>query len=425
MLAKFCIIDNILPMRSQILKKANLPDSPGIYLFKDKKGNILYIGRATSLNDRVKSYFRDDLISTRGPLLVDMVSKSSVIEHIKTDSVLEAVILEANMIKEYQPYYNTKEKDNKSHSYIVITEEDFPKVLIVRGRNLVLTEQALLQFKIKEKFGPYPQASVLKQALNILRRIFPFRDEKSFIPYQESFYKSLKLSPDTSLPGAKDEYIKTIRNISLFLKGKKKELVKTLEKEMSEYADKQEFEKAERVKKTIYALSHIQDIALLKKENIENNNFFRIEAYDVAHMSGKDKVGVMAVVSRGEADKSEYRKFKISKDVNDDVLGLKEIILRRFSHDEWRNPDLIVVDGGLGQINAAKEVLSNLELNLPIVAVVKDNTHKADHFLGDEKIISEHKMSILKANAEAHRFAISYHKNLRSKTFLKSFLKKK
>ncbi len=411
------------------LKNAKLPDSPGVYFFKDRKEKILYIGRATSLSDRVKSYFSADLIETRGSLLVDMVTRARKIDFIETDSILEAVILENNLIKKHQPYFNTKEKDNRSYNYVVITDEEFPRVFTVRGRTLEIVNQEIseanLKFKIKAQFGPYPQASLLREALRIIRKIFPFRDAKSLIPRQESFYRSLGLSPDTASPEAKKEYQKTIRNLMLFFQGKKNELMRTLEKEMKEYAKEQVFEKAEQVKKTIYALNHIQDVALIKKAERqgwlhEARQGFRIEAYDISHMSGKNNIGVMIALCDGEMEKSAYRKFKISKEANDDGAGLKEILTRRFIHREWRFPDLIVIDGGLAQLNIAKTTIKKNNLKIPVVSVVKDSRHKANHILGEEKIITEHRGAILEANAEAHRFAIAYHKNLRAKTFLGS-----
>lgn len=410
-------------------KKLNLPDEPGVYFFKSETGEILYIGRATSLRDRVKSYFANDLMITRGPLLIDMVSKSVNVEYIQTDSVLEAIILEANEIKEHQPYFNTKEKDNKSWNFVVITDEEFPRVVIVRGRTLEIVDEEFLKFKIKYKFGPYTQNSLLREALRIIRKIFPFKDEKSIIPYQERFYRTIGLSPDTSSPEAKKDYQKTIRNLVLFFQGKKNELMLTLEREMKEYAKEQRFEKAEEVKEILYALTHIQDIALIKKENeVSNKDFagsFRIEAYDIAHMSGKNNVGVMIVACDDEIEKSEYRKFKISKENNDDVAALREVLIRRFAHPEWTNPNLIVIDGGLGQKNAAENALKEMNLNIPIISVVKDETHKANHLLGEENTINQYKDMILKVNVEAHRFAIAYHKNLRKRNFLGKLLGKR
>lgn len=394
-------------MNLQDLKNFNLPDAPGIYFFKDVQDSILYIGRATSLKDRVKSYFSNDLIQTRGPLLVDMVTKASDVDFVQTDSVLEAIILESIEIKKHLPYFNTKEKDNKSYNFVVISDEDFPRILIVRERVL-----DSLDFKIKYQFGPYPQGSLLRDALKIIRKIFPFRDAGANLKHNESFYRSIGLSPNNL---SKQEYAKTIRNLVLFFEGKKGQLIKTLEKEMNEYALAQEFEKAQVVRKTLYALSHIQDVSLIKSEVVESKDGFRIEAYDIAHMSGKNTVGVMTVVIDGEVQKSEYKKFKISKDANDDTAGLREILMRRFKHSEWRLPNLIVIDGGLGQINVAREIIKNI----PIVSVVKDDAHKPDHFLGDDESVKAHTKAILLANSEAHRFAIAYHKRLRNKGFLR------
>ena len=416
-------------MTSQLIPKlytdAKLPDSPGVYFFKDKEGKILYIGRATSLADRVRSYFANDLIHTRGPLLVDMVVGADKIEFTETDSVLEAIILESNLIKKHQPHFNTKEKDNKSYSYVVITDEEYPRVLIVRGRNLEMADRELAKFEIKSKFGPYPHGSLLREALKVIRKIFPFRDMKALIPHNESFYRSLGLSPKVASQEDKKEYQRTIRNLTLFFQGKKGELMKTLEREMKEFASEQKFEQAEQIKRTLYALMHIEDVSLIKADvTAENGNRtrgFRIEAYDIAHMSGKNTVGVMTVIyadaSGDEMEKGEYRKFRISREANDDTAGIKEMLLRRFNHPEWPSPDLIVIDGGLGQKNAAEGILKEIGIAIPIVSVVKDARHKPDHFLGDEKLVALYGKAMLKANAEAHRFAIAYHKNLRRRTF--------
>jgi len=401
-------------------KKLKLPEAPGVYFFRDIESNVLYIGRATSLHDRVRSYFSNDLIATRGPLLVDMVTKAARIDFIQTDSVLEAVILESNEIKKNLPYFNTKEKDNKSYNFVVITDEDFPRVVIARGRTLDKLDENELGFKIKYQFGPYPQGSLLRDALKIIRRIFPFRDEKAKLKHQESFYKSLGLSPNTDSPEAKKKYQRTIRNLVLFFEGKKEKLIKTLEKEMDEYAKLEQFEHAKAVRDTLYALTHIQDVSLIKNNSeIDYVEGFRIEAYDIAHMSGKDTVGVMTVVINGELQKNQYKKFKLSKDANNDTAGLREILKRRFAHPEWKFPDLIVIDGGLGQINTANEVVRTI----PVVSVVKNDAHKPDHFLGDQALVEKYIKDILLANSEAHRFAIAYHKKVRARNFIKRLMK--
>ena len=232
--------------------KIKLPSKPGVYFFQKGK-NILYIGKATELKSRVRSYFSNDLIVTRGPLLVDMVVSADKIMFQETDSVLEALILEASLIKKYQPYYNTKEKDDKSFSYVCITKEAIPKVLVVRGRNLADYKGSF--------FGPYTNGMQLREALKIIRRIFPFLDEKSK-NYLE-FYKQINLVPDLE---DRKLYLQNIKNIKLFFGGKKKQILMNLKKEMKAYSKLREFEKAGEIKRQIFALQHINDVALLKLE---------------------------------------------------------------------------------------------------------------------------------------------------------------
>ena len=395
-------------MKKSELKKFNLPDKPGVYFFLDGKGEVLYIGKATSLRDRVRSYFSKDLIATRGPLIVDMVFKAKAIKHETTDSVLEALILEANLIKKYQPHFNTKEKDDKSFNYVCITKEKLPKVVVRRGKDLVSKD-------FKKVFGPFTNGSQLREALKIIRRIFPFLDEKSK-QYHE-FYRQLELVPNTD---ERKKYLNNIRNIALFFEGKKKTLVKALEKEMKGLAKEERFEDAQEVKKKIFALGHINDIALIKKEANSDEKPFRIEAYDIAHTSGKDMVGVMVVMEGGEANKSEYRKFRIrtQSDAND-TGALQEVLERRFKKEAWAKPNLIVLDGSTAQINVAKKVLKDFDLEIPIVSVVKDERHRAREIKGLKTYTRKYEREILLINQEAHRFAITYHKSLRDKSFIK------
>ena len=156
------------------LKKLKLPDEPGVYKFIGTRGKILYIGKATSLRDRVRSYFANDLLHTRGKHVVDMVTLATTVRFLATDSVLDAIILESSLIKKHQPLYNTKEKDNKSWNYVVITKEEYPRVLTIRERTMILEDKELYAYK--HVFGPFPQGTNLKEALTIVRKIFPFRD---------------------------------------------------------------------------------------------------------------------------------------------------------------------------------------------------------------------------------------------------------
>jgi excinuclease UvrABC nuclease subunit len=433
-------------MKNIDFKKIKLPETPGVYFFKEGK-KIIYIGKATSLKDRIKSYFDPNLISTRGPLLVDMIYRSKKIDFIKTDSVLEALILEANLIKKHQPKYNTKEKDNKSFNYVVITKEDFPRVLIIRGRNLFNFDQ-----KVSQTIGPFTNSTQLKEALKIIRKIFPYRDRCIPLSNKPCFNRQIGLCPgvcDGTIN--KKDYLKIINKIKLLLLGKISSLKKNLKREMDLFSKKQEFEKAREVRDQIFSLNHIQDVALIKETtpssechpSLEKEGFrgpeselfsdlsYRIEAYDAAHFSGTNNVGVMVVMENGELKKSDYRKFKIQKSKGNDIAALEEILLRRFKHTEWPRPNLIVVDGGLAQLNVAKEIVA--EYNRPVhqnghpsltkegkrkiisvVAVTKDSKHKAKAIIGAEKVIKKYKKEILLINNEAHRFAIAFHRQRRS-----------
>ncbi len=465
-------------MKSADLKKFKLPDAPGVYFFLGKLppprlagtppraggDKILYIGKATSLKDRVKSYFGKDLIETRGPHILDMVFKSGSIKWQETDSVLEALILEANLIKKYKPYYNTKEKDDKSWNYVCITNETLPRVIVERGKN-IFTEASqstpwrrlgkTKQEKFSAVYGPFTNGGALKEALRIIRRIFPFIDASSSKKQNYQFYRQLGLAPviPASEPESKSEsiergyriksgmteglgqYKNNIKNLKLFFEGKKARILSSLKKEMLAHARRREFEVANEIKKTIFALEHIRDVSLIKEENLEEGRIrkFRIEAYDIAHMSGQNMVGVMTVVSNGIADTNEYRKFIIRTQKNsNDVGALEEMLSRRFRHSEWGMPDLVVVDGSAAQKNVAGRVLKRYQLKIPVVALVKNDRHKPERILGFSAVSSRPGLglkkgpafsrplerAILLANAEAHRFGIAFHKKKRSKKFL-------
>lgn len=398
-----------------------LPEHPGVYFFTKGK-TILYIGKATSLKDRVKSYFAPDLLERRGVRIVKMVDETDDITCEKTDSALEAMILEAALIKKHKPRYNAIGSDDKSYQYVVITEEQFPRIVLLRANDLMQSEIGTyeLPYKIKKKFGPYPSGSSLKEALKIIRKIFPFRDEKAVQAHTERFYRSLGLSPDIGDTDAQKEYKKTIRHIVLFFEGKKKKLVTDLQTEMRTLAKAQKFEEALKIKKQIFALDHIRDVSLIKKdfyiEHGERRDGFRIEAYDVAHTSGKEVVGVMTVLIDGEPDKSQYRKFNITRGTgNNDVAALKEILERRLAHPEWQLPKVIVVDGSTAQIHIAQKVLDEAGVSVPVVSIVKDEFHRPKYIAGAREKIKDHEDEVMFANAEAHRFALAFHRKKRGK----------
>lgn len=407
-------------MEKTALQKKKIPDAPGVYFFLGAKKEILYIGKATSLKNRVKNYFSNDLAEKRSRLITRMVSEAKSLEWTVTDSVLEALILESNLIRSHKPTFNTISKDDKSYNHLVITDEPFPRVLIVRGKDLT---EKFTESDLMASFGPFTSGVMLRDALKIVRRLFKFYDTKIPIGKERSklargkviFNRQIEVFPSTE---NQKEYRKTIRHVCLFFEGKKKKVISELRREMFALAKQQRFEEADVIKRKIFALEHIQDVALLKNDAriYRDERALRIEAYDIAHLMGKDMVGVMTVVEGGEAKNHDYRKFKINTvDRSNDVGALKEVLERRLMHPEWPLPQVIAVDGSTAQRTTAENILRKNKLMITVVAVVKDERHKPIRILGPKKVIDTHKNAILLANAEAHRFAVAYHRDKRAK----------
>lgn len=398
-------------------KKYKLPDIPGVYFFKNRK-KILYIGKATSLKSRTRSYFNHDAVKARGPKIEMMVAEADHLEWRETDSVLEALILEMFLIKKYKPPYNTRDKDDKSFLYVVITKEDFPRVLLTRGK--MLRDSESKDFEIDEIYGPFPHAYEAKEALKLIRRLFPYRDKCLPGQIRPCFNAQIGLCPGVCEGKiTKEEYAKTIKNIKLFFEGEKKKVIKNLEKEMMRLAKEKKFEEAAKARHSLFGLKHIQDVSLIREYDSQIQKMrTRIEAYDIAHTAGQKTVGALVVWQNGELDKNEYRKFRLrgwEGRGNDDSANLTEILKRRFVHTEWPTPELVVVDGGKIQVNAAEKVLTDLGLPIEIVGVTKDERHKATSFVGSAEIVEKFRKEIVLINSEAHRFALEYHRKLRGR----------
>jgi excinuclease ABC subunit C len=456
-------------MNSSNLKNkiAKFPNSPGVYIFYGENKEILYIGKATSLRDRVGQYFNGT--DERGERILKMVEKSTDVKIIKTDSVLEALILESNLIKKHQPKYNIERKDDKSFSYVVITREDFPRIFILRKTevdqmtndkfpisnkfpiskfsNKLKIKNSKLKIEPSRVYGPYTSKKQLEIALKILRRIFPYHSkkensEKGCLEYQ------LGLCPGPYASAiSKEDYQKNIRGIQMILEGKKKNLLQKMKKEMEVFSKKQEFEKAGEIRNKIFALKHIQDVALItsntRDENFQpaspaggfsisnfgidskfkiQNSKFRIEGYDISNISGKFAVGSMVVFDNTEgelsANKNEYRKFKIKTIFDANDVGMMEEVIRQRFQNNWPEPNLILLDGGVGHLNVARKILRNYKLEIPILAVAKGPTRKKLDLrsFGTVSKISQNLISQIRD--EAHRFAISYHRKLRDKKLI-------
>ena len=393
----------------------NLPDSPGVYFFKGTRGKVLYVGKAGNLKRRVSSYFQ----KAHDTKTEKLISETRKVDYVKTDTAIEALILEAELIKKYEPIFNVKEKDDKSFLYVDITKDEFPQVILSRGR-------ATPPKNLSKRYGPFTSASQIREALRIIRRIFPFsihEKEKVGIMKRPCFDYELGLCPGTCIGKAdRNEYLSEIKNIKLIFEGKKKKVLSGLKREMGEASKKLDFERAERVKRQIFALEHIQDVALISEDRQASRDtgegLKRIEGYDISNISGTSAVGSMVVFTGGVADKDEYRKFRI-KTVkgSNDVAMLSEMLYRRLDN-KWQLPDLIFVDGGRAQVNTALRVLRGRSLKIPVVGIAKGPTRKKNDVVGVVPSWTSVK-ELIRVRDEAHRFAIKYHKKVRGDEFMR------
>lgn len=408
-------------MQRADLAQFELPDVPGVYLFKQGR-KVLYVGKATSLRDRVRSYFDDDLIDTRGPRLVDMVTRADRIAFETAPTVLEALVRESALIRKYRPPANSDGKDDKTFLYAVITQEAVPRVLAIRGKDLDFKKKRTHEGqKLKALYGPFTSGSQLREGLRLIRRIFPFFDTPRPVEHRGKHHQAhLEFNRQIGqFPRDIDRatYARNIRHVALFLSGKTKELRSRLMRDMKAAAATERFELAAELRRQLFALDHIQDVSLIKDENVKNTRAgsagARIEAYDTAHISGTNAIGVMTVVIDGVPVKREYRTFKIKGfKKNDDIGSLKEVLSRRLGHPEWTLPSAIVVDGGNTHRKAAEALLLTAGVAIPVVAVVKDERHRPREVIGATRAKISDADAVL-ANAEAHRFSLAQHRKAR------------
>lgn len=416
-------------------KALTLPDAPGVYLFTSGKGKakkVMYVGKATSLKDRVRSYFDDDLIATRGPRIVDMVTSSDGLTHEVSATVLEALVRESALIKKYTPKANAIGKDDKSFLYTCITKEDIPRVLSIRGKNIDFVEKCYDGIPLQAIHGPFTSGPQLKEALRIIRRIFPFFDtpkpvasfERGSTGKTASKHLEARVEFNTQIGRypkgvPAKEYRRNIKNVSLLLGGEVQKLRDTLARDMKKASKDEEFELAGVIKYQLFALDHVQDVSLIKDENVkrtEEEQTVRIEAYDTAHISGTNAIGVMTVLVGGVPSKKDYRTFRIKaeggKSTADDIASLSEILSRRLTHSEWPLPRVLVVDGGKTHKTTAEQILVKAGINIPVAAVVKNEKHRPKGILRS-RTLPVHDSDIILANAEAHRFSLSKHRQAR------------
>lgn len=413
------------------LKK--LPHSPGIYKFFDKDNKLIYVGKSVSIKKRVTSYFSKVSLGPKTDLLVKKINR---IEFIKVFSEFEALLLEAELIRTNQPFFNSIAKDDKSPIYIKITKADIPLISLERKRNIT-KDKAFVK-------GPFPSAKETREILRMIRKIFPYCHHKN--PQKPCLYVHLGLcSYPYQSQQAAETYQKTIQKIKKLLSGRIRNLESELTREMTSLAKNQQYEQASVIKKQIEKLQHltttyflppeflerptlVDDLTLAKLKDLQSALSLpklpkRIECYDISNIQGNLATGAMSVFTNGQPDKGEYRKFKIkfTKKPNDYEM-LKEIISRR-SKNNWPKPDLMIIDGGRGQLNAVLSAISKHSLNTYVISLAK----RFEEIYTQNRVlpISLPKESPARQLAqairdEAHRFAITYHRLLRSKKLLES-----
>lgn len=416
---------------------SKLPKKPGVYVFGAKK-EILYLGKAADIRQRVKNHFQQP--NYRDKLFLDKIKN---IGYIKTKSEIEALILEAELIKKYLPKYNVLWKDDKKYFFIAKTKEEFPRIF--------LTHQPRKEVKKITYIGPFVEGRPLKDALKALRKIFPHRTCKT-VQKKPCLWYYLGMCPGPcalnsplteQLPmtgkKVKKECQQNAKAIMDIFSGKKERLVKKLEKRMKEEAKKREYRLALKTKNQFEALKLVflhakvlrnmelekrEDWPIIKKslEELFGKEIERIEAYDISNIQGKQASGSMVVFEKGLPSKDDYRKFKIKmKNEPNDTAMMKEVIQRRLGHPEWPFPDLILVDGGKPQLGAAKQAIlehkSRKKLAIFVSALAK---RRNELFLENRKIPvllekqkKEAKSLILWIRDQSHQFAKKYHHKLR------------
>jgi Nuclease subunit of the excinuclease complex len=405
----------------------NLPDSPGVYMMKSASGEILYVGKADNLRKRVSSYFQ---ASKRHPDRIEsLVSQIADVAHLPTATSAEALIYENGLIKQLSPKYNVALRDDKSYPMLKVTlKEKFPRLIITREKK----EDGSVYY------GPYANAKLLKEALKILRKLFPLRT-CSRLPNKKclEFDIGQCLGPCEGKVG-EERYGGIIKELRLFLEGRHSELLKFLSEKMRQLSKDEKFEEATECRNRLVALGSVNtdrvkygpanETSELKSVLGIEGKLETIEAFDISNIMGDEAVGSLVCFRKGKPDKDEYRKFKIrTVSGMDDYSMMREIVHRRYKRsveEKKELPDLIIIDGGRGHLSVAMDELKKLGLeHLPVIGIAKEFERiyvkdKKDPILlpGESKALH----LLERVRDEAHRFAISYHKKLMSKRIRKS-----
>lgn len=442
---------------SQKLKE--LPASPGVYFHKDASGEIIYVGKAAKLNNRVRQYFQKSRY--RDPKTDVLVAEIADTDWMVVESEIEALFLEAEMVRRYMPRFNILLRDDKSMVYIRIDyDSDYPTVSTTRRP---LDDNA-------RYFGPYLSAFSVRQALKVLRRIFPFATKRTMGQKRATLHYHLGLDPGLEEGKTRlEDYRANLRRLMAVIQGKKHTIERELEKEMKARAKAQDFEGAAKARNQLFALQNLaKQIIFSDKEFLDISKDHalselvellglatfpaRIEGYDISHMQGSDVVASMVVFTNGVSNKGEYRKFKTRKNQNNDFYNMNETLKRRLSEKNikaWGKPNLVLIDGGKGQLDAAIQARDEMGQGaIPFIGLAKREEQLVVHkqksgvtihqtvlqTLGGFKTESDdfvllnvpHNTNLVKLiqriRDESHRFAVSYHSVLKAKRQTASLL---
>ena len=414
-------------------KLKTLPTAPGVYFHKNAAGEIIYVGKAAVLKNRVRQYFQKSEKDVKTAALVAEIADT---DWIVVDTEMDALFLESEMIKRYMPKWNILLRDDKTVSYVRIDmNSDVPYVSFTRNP---VDDKATY-------VGPFYGKSGVERAVRSLRRIFPYYVK----PYngKKTLDTDLGLTPGIEIGKVTPkDYKRNLKKLIRYLEGGRNKLLKELEKTMYDEASKGNYELAAEARNQLFGLKELQKkIVFSDKEflDISSDQALkalqrlldlkepprRIEGYDISHQSGSDTVGSMVVFINGASARSEYRKFKIRTSKNDDLKSMVEVITRRLKHSEWDYPDLIVLDGGANQVKAILPLVESYKI--PVIGRDKSGNHSHNAttqlIIPDGQALKSIELApgshvarlIARIDEEAHRFAITYHSLLKRRNMLK------
>lgn len=409
-------------------KIKKFPSTPGVYIMRDADQEVLYVGKARNLRKRVSSYFCPGKHHTARIGL--MVRKVTDVSCLPTSTEAEALIYENGLIKKLKPKYNVALRDDKSYPMLKLTVgEKFPRLFLTRQK---ISDGSLY-------YGPYADAGLLKQSLEILREFFPLRNcSKMGKRPCLNFHINRCLAPCAGMINS-ENYGELIEEIKLFLAGRKKELLQMVADKMNKASRAERFEEAAFLRTRLEALSHLKDervkyspggeVEELKTVTGLTDRPDTIEAFDISNIAGEFAVGSMVCFYKGKPRKNQYRKFRVTTPGIDDYAMIREIVRRRYKRlidENGKLPDLIVIDGGKGHLAAASDELERLGLSrIPVISIAKEFEKifirgRVEPLLLPKESKALH--LVQRIRDEAHRFAVLYHKGLRSKNMAVSFL---